>query len=248
MTRGAVLIGTSGWTYGDWRGPVYHHAPQSRWLAAYAERFPTVEVNATFYRLPTPRMVQRWVDQTPENFCFSVKVSRYLTHVRRLQDVEDGMARLMELLEPMTEAGKRGPMLWQLPPSFRRDDSRLGHALEHLPAGRHAFEFRDPSWFCQPVFRLLHDAGAALVVGDVPGRPYQTFNATAGWRYLRFHRGARGRRGNYSDRELDVWAARVRRWCRSGDVYAYFNNDWEAFAVRNAMGLERRLGAEARRA
>jgi uncharacterized protein YecE (DUF72 family) len=237
-----ILVGTSGWAYDHWRRPVYGGAPQRRWLELYAAEFPTVEVNATFYRLPRESMVRGWAERAPRGFVFAVKVSRYLTHVRRLGDVAAGLQRLETLISPLAEASVLGPLLWQLPPGFARDDVRLSATLDRLPPGRHAFEFRHPSWFCPAVFALLERAGAALVIGDAPQRPYQTLDATTDWRYIRFHHGTRGRRGNYSPSELEAWAARIDGWGAQGDVYVYFNNDWEAFAVRNARDLRRRLG------
>jgi uncharacterized protein YecE (DUF72 family) len=144
----------------------------------------------------------------------------------------------MRRIEPLAQAGKLGPLLWQLPESFPRDDERLTVALRALPEGRNCFEFRHPSWFCREVREMLADAGAALVVGDHPTRRFQTLEPTAGWMYVRFHHGSRGRRGNYSEAELREWAGRIRRWARRGDVYVYFNNDWEAFAVRNAERMQ----------
>jgi uncharacterized protein YecE (DUF72 family) len=236
-----VRVGTSGWSYAHWRIPVYDRQPSSRWLASYAERFSTVEVNSTFYRLPTRRMVRRWVEETPGGFIFAVKVSRYLTHIRRLTDVAVHLPRLLELLEPLADSAKLGPLLWQLPPTFTRDDGRLAATLEALGPGRHAFEFRHESWFCPPVLQLLREAGVALVLADDARRPLPDAGATTDWRYVRFHYGHRGRRGNYSPTELARWASRIRGWREAGDVYAYFNNDWEAFAVRNAEQLNRRL-------
>ncbi len=236
-----VLIGCSGWSYAHWREPVYERRPEREWLARYAQLFPTVEVNASFYRLPAARMVQGWAERSPDGFLFSVKVSRYLTHIRRLRDVGDGVRTLVDRMRPLSDAGKLGPYLWQLPESFHRDDDRLAGALAAMPDGRNAFEFRHPSWFCEPVFELLSAAGAALVVGDDPRRRFQTLEPTADWMYLRFHHGSRGVRGNYSPRELEEWAGRIRVWRGRGDVYAYFNNDWEAFAVRNALRLQELL-------
>jgi uncharacterized protein YecE (DUF72 family) len=233
-----ILIGCSGWNYADWRRPVYDGAPQREWLELYAERFPTVEVNTTFYRLPRRSMVEGWAARTPAGFSFAVKVSRYLTHIKRLSGTREGMARLMGRIDPLAESGKLGPLLWQLPATFERDDARLAEALDAAPAEhRHCFEFRHASWFCPEVLAILRDAGAALVIGDDPGRPFQTLDRPAGWTYVRFHRGRRGRRGNYSPSEIDDWAARIRSWAQDGDVYAYYNNDWEAFAVGNAVRL-----------
>jgi uncharacterized protein YecE (DUF72 family) len=133
-------------------------------------------------------------------------------------------------------------VLWQLPGNFRRDDERLANALGQLPPGRHCFEFRHESWFAPEVYELLRSHGAALVIGDDPRRPFQTHELTADWTYIRFHAGSRGRRGNYSETELEEWAQRIEEWRREHDVYAYFNNDWEGFAIRNALWLKRRLG------
>ncbi|MCW3013868.1 MAG: hypothetical protein JWO02_960 [Solirubrobacterales bacterium] len=233
-----VRIGCSGWNYRSWRDGFYpSRLPASRWLEHYATRFDTVEVNATFYRLPSREAVARWVTQTPEGFVFTVKASRYLTHVRRLTDLEDGIHRFYERIEPLVATPKLGPLLWQLPETFHRDDDRLAGALAALPAGRHAFEFRHPSWFTPEVYAVLREHGAALVIGDHPARPFQTHELTADWTLVRFHYGRRGRRGNYSARELDTWARRITAWRRAVEVFAYFNNDWETFAPRNAATL-----------
>ncbi|SRR5581483_2042312 len=236
-----VHVGCSGWNYRDWREPVYGGLPQRRWLARYAELFDTVEVNNTFYRLPSQATVAGWVEQTPPGFVFAVKASRYLTHVKRLRGIEAGAGRFFEAIAPLAESPKMGPVLWQLPESFHRDDARLAEALAALPPGRHCFEFRHPSWFCREVYALLRRHGAALVIGDDPARPFQAHELTAGWTYLRFHRGNRGRRGNYSRAELDTWARRIAAWRARHEVFAYFNNDWEAFAPRNAAYLASRL-------
>ncbi|HSK14595.1 MAG TPA: DUF72 domain-containing protein [Gaiellaceae bacterium] len=240
-----VRIGCSGWVYPHWRGVVYPEGlPQRRWLESYAKRFDTVEVNATFYRLPRRDTVAAWAEGTPNGFLFAVKASRYLTHVRRLTDLGRGVERFFACIEPLVDAGKLGPILWQLPETFHRDDQRLAGALDRLPPGRHAWEFRHPSWFAPGVYALLAEHGAALVVGDTPERPFAERRLTAEWTYVRFHHGRRGRRGNYSERELSTWARRLGQWRRRADVYAYFNNDWEGFAVRNALSLARRLGQQ----
>ena len=206
-----------------------------------ARAFETVEVNNTFYRLPTVAAVRGWVEQAPEGFVFAVKSSRYLTHIKRLTDMDRGVARLLERLEPLTASPKMGPMLWQLPGNFRRDDERLAFALEHLPPGRHAFEFRHESWFADDVLAALRAHGVALVIGDHPERPWQSHELSADFSFVRLHYGHRGRRGNYSATELDEWARELRRLARGAEVFAYFNNDWEGFAVRNAEGLRERL-------
>jgi uncharacterized protein YecE (DUF72 family) len=237
-----VRIGCSGWNYADWRGRFYPRGePQRRWLELYAERFDTVEVNATFYRLPKRDSVAAWVQNTPTRFVFAVKASRYLTHIKRFRDLHEGVARFYEPLEPMIEAGRLGPVLWQLPENFHRDDDRLRAWLEALPPGRHTIEFRHPSWFDRAVLEELRRREVALTIGDHPTRPFQTHEATASWRYVRFHFGRRGRAGNYSATELAEWARRIAAWRRSTEVYAYFNNDWRAYAPANALALRGRL-------
>ena len=239
----AIRVGCSGWNYADWRGVLYPPGcPQRKWLRRYAEVFDTVEVNNTFYRLPTLDAVRGWVAQTPPGFVFAVKSSRYLTHIKRLTDMDQGAARLLERLEPLTASPKMGPMLWQLPGNFHRDDERLAFALEHLPPGRHAFEFRHESWFTDDVLAALRARDVALVIGDHPERPWQSHELTAGFTFVRFHYGHRGRRGNYSATELDEWARELERLALRAEVFAYFNNDWEGFAVRNALGMRKRLG------
>lgn len=236
-----VRIGCSGWNYRHWRERVYPKGlPTGRWLEHYATLFDTVEVNATFYRLPSSGVVAAWAEQTPPGFLFAVKASRFLTHVKRLGDMGQGIARFFEAIEPLGEAGKLGPVLWQLPESFHRHDERLASALAALPPGRHCFELRHPSWFVPEVYGLLRDHGAALVIADHPDRSFQALELTADWTYLRFHVG-RGPGGNYSETELRAWAERIGEWRRRAEVLAYFNNDWEGYAVENALRLRPRL-------
>ena len=239
----AHLVGCSGWNYDSWRHDVFYpeRCPSSRWLAYYARQFDTVELNTTFYRLPTVRAVQRWVEQTPDDFVFAVKMSRYVTHVKRLRDLPPSLELFYSRIAPLVATRKLGPVLWQLPPTFRRDDDRLAQALEQLSQGRHAFEFRHPSWFVPEVTRLLRAYGVALVIADRPEiRSFQTHELTTDWAFVRFHWGTRGRRGNYSENELRDWADRIRGWPVSCS-YIYFNNDWEGFAPRNALLLRRFL-------
>jgi uncharacterized protein YecE (DUF72 family) len=240
----AVRVGCSGWNYAHWRNGVFYppRCPARLWLEYYSRFFDTVEVNATFYRLPTRKAVAGWVEQTPDGFLFAVKASRFLTHVRRLTDMGRGVERFYACIEPLVDSPKLGPVLWQLPATFRRDDERLAGALERLPPGRHCFEFRHESWFAPDVYALLRERGVALVIGDHPERPFQSHELTADWTFVRFHYGRRGRGGNYSERELDEWAQRIGAWHATHDVYAYFNNDWEGYAIRNGLGLKRRLG------
>jgi uncharacterized protein YecE (DUF72 family) len=241
-----VRIGCSGWNYAHWRHGVFYppRCAAKNWLDFYARHFDTVEINMTFYRLPKREAVARWVAESPPGFLFAVKASRYITHIKRLQEVGSNLEILYDRIEPLLRSPKMGPVLWQLPPTFRRNDERLAAALADFPPGqRHCVEFRHESWFADDVYALLRERNAALVIGDRPQvNSFQTHELTADFTFVRFHGGTHGERGNYSHAELDVWAERIRGWSSEIDVYAYFNNDWEGFAIENALYLKERLG------
>ena len=173
---------------------------------------------------------------------FAAKASRYLTHVRRLREIGKGVARYYERIEPLVESGKLGPVVWQLPaelPARRRAAPAL---LAELPHGRHCFEFRHESWFKRRGLRTAGAHGAALVIGDHPRWPFQARELTTDWTLVRLHHGHRGRRGNYSrDRARRAGRGASRGWRRRAEVFVYFNNDWEGFAVENARSLARRV-------
>jgi uncharacterized protein YecE (DUF72 family) len=237
-----LLIGCSGWNYAHWRNGVFYppRLASRNWLAYYARDFPSVEINSTFYRLPRTNAVARWVEETPPGFVFAVKVSRYVTHVKRLVDVPQHLPLLYDRIAPLLRSPKLGPLLWQLPPTFRCDLDRLAATLEHLHDGhRHAFEFRHPSWFTDETYALLREHRCTLVIGDRPEvNAFQTHELTTDFTFVRFHAGSRSRNGNYSQTELQEWSGRLARWAEQVDVYAYFNNDWEGFAVQNARDLQ----------
>jgi uncharacterized protein YecE (DUF72 family) len=239
-----IRIGCSGWNYQSWRGGEFYppRLPASRWLEHYSRVFDTVEVNSTFYRLAKRDAVARWLEQTPPGFVFALKMSQYVTHMKRLTNLDTGLPRYYERIEPLVGTDKLGPIVWQLPPNFKRDLARLEGTLDQLPPGRHCFEFRHESWFADDVYELLREHGAALVIGDRKGLDFQTHELTTDWTLVRFHHGHRGRRGNYSKSELEEWARRFEDWRERVEVYAYFNNDWEVFAPRNALWLRNRLG------
>jgi uncharacterized protein YecE (DUF72 family) len=236
-----VRIGCSGWSYDSWREGLYRGLPARRWLERYAEVFDTVEVNATFYRLPKRDTVASWVEQTPPGFLFAVKGSRYLTHMRRLRDTGRGIERFWKSLEPLREADRLGPVLWQLPESFPRDDDVLAAFLGALPPASHCVEFRHPSWFAPGVARLLAESGASLALGDDARRPLPAARPAGALAYLRLHYGSRGRDGNYSSAELARWRRRIAAWRSRRPVFAYLNNDWRGFAPANAEELRRGL-------
>jgi uncharacterized protein YecE (DUF72 family) len=241
MADGRIRIGTSGWSYRSWRGPFYPpQVRQKAWLTYYAGRFPTAEINATFYRLPTPTAVAAWREATPPDFEFAWKASRFITQAKKLRDPEVPLARTFA---PMVELGpKRGPTLFQLPPSLHLDIPRLAGFLTRLPPGRHTIEFRHPSWYGEPTFTTLADHGVALCLSDHEDGP-SPWLATADFIYVRGH-GPTGRyAGTYPDSTLDLWAENIRRWAEGRhDVYAYFDNDIEAAAPADAMRLRARLG------
>jgi uncharacterized protein YecE (DUF72 family) len=170
-------------------------------------------------------------------------VSRYVTHIKRLLDVPQHLPLLYERIRPLLRSPKLGPLLWQLPPTFRCDVDRLAAALEHLHDGqRHAFEFRHESWFREEVYTLLREHNVALVIGDRPEvSSFQVHELTADFTFVRFHHGTRGRNGNYSHAELDEWVGRLEHWGTEVDVFAYFNNDWEGYAIENALYVRGRV-------
>ncbi|WP_242910456.1 DUF72 domain-containing protein [Actinomadura terrae] len=226
-----ILVGTSGWQYTDWRDVLYPPGlPQRRWLPRYAEEFGTVENNNAFYRLPGRATFQRWHDAVPPGFVMAVKASRFLTHMKRLRDPAEPVARLMEAAGGL--GGTLGPVLLQLPPTLRSEPDRLDACLRRFPGGvRVAVEPRHPSWWTPRVRRVLEDNGAALCWADRRGRPVTPLWRTADWVYLRLHEGAASPRPQYGDRALASWA---RRLPPGEDAYVYFNNDPGGAAVRNA--------------
>jgi uncharacterized protein YecE (DUF72 family) len=246
--RGNLRIGCSGWNYKHWRNGVFYppRLAARRWLEFYAQHFDTVEINATFYRLPTEEAVARWVAETPPEFCFAVKMSRYVTHVKRLTDTPKYTATFYERIEPMLRSPKLGATLWQFAPNFQRTEvnvERLGETLAQHRPGRHAFEFRHASWFVDETYDELRSAGAALVIGDDPRRPFQTREVTSDFAFVRFHGGGELESGDYTEAELESWAQWIEQVRSRGiDVFAYFNNDWEGFAIENGLRLKELLG------
>ncbi|HKR98872.1 MAG TPA: DUF72 domain-containing protein [Candidatus Dormibacteraeota bacterium] len=230
-----IHLGTSGWQYADWRGRFYpQKLPQARWLEHYAERFGTVEVDNTFYRLPERSTFESWAQRTPAGFVIALKASRYLTHVRRLADPEGPVKLLMERVEGL--GVKVGPILVQLPPTLRLEEARLEQTLASFPVRtRVAVEFRHESWFTDSVANILADHGAALCIPDRESKLLSPLWRTAEWTYIRFHEGRSQPTPCYGRRALESWVTRIAsHWDASCDVYVYFNNDHRCCAVRNA--------------
>jgi uncharacterized protein YecE (DUF72 family) len=236
-----VRIGCSGWAYKDWRGRFYpEKLPQRSWLGHYSSAFDTVEINSTFYGLPSANTVNTWIEQTPADFRFSVKASRYITHVKRLNNPEKYVERFLEAIKPLAAAGKLEAILWQLPPSFKRNDERLDQALEAIQARanrRHVIELRNATWFTADVYALLRERDVALAIADDRDFPFQKRELTADWTYVRLHGGGRGAGGTYSKAELTVWKRRIASWRARTEVLAYFNNASDSFAVEDARAL-----------
>jgi uncharacterized protein YecE (DUF72 family) len=230
-----VWLGTSGWQYRDWRGRFYPPAlPQARWLEHYAERFRTVEVNNSFYRLPTAGTFASWRDRTPDDFVFVVKASRYLSHVKRLQEPEDPVDLLVERARHLGD--KLGPVLLQLPPTLGVERDRLARTLARFSRHRVrvAVEFRHPSWFDESVFDVLRAHDAALVVAD--RRSQRSPEATtASWTFVRLHEGSATPWPRYGTTALASWAQRL----AGEEAWVFFNNDPGAWAVANARSFGR---------
>lgn len=241
-----VSVGTSGYVYRHWRKGVFYPEglPQRDELGYYTTRFRTVELNNPFYRLPTPEMFDRWRDTTPPGFQFAVKASRYITHIKRLRNVSDELALFLDRAGRL--GPKLGPILFQLPPNQQIDLDRLRAFLALLPEDRRSvLEFRHPSWHIREVYQCLTEHGAALCI-PVGGGLHPDRVTTAPFTYLRMHRG-REPAGGFTREELSAWAAQIRALRSAGkEAYVYFNNDWEGFAVRDAMILQDLLGSDDR--
>ena len=234
-------IGTSGWVYPHWREVFYPpKLPQSKWLEFYTGHFPTVELNNSFYRLPSEQAFAHWRDTSPQGFVYAVKVSRFITHIKRLKDVEEPVATFLSRARHLNE--KLGPLLYQLPPNMHRNDERLDSFLSLLPSGlRHVVEFRHQSWLDDGVFDILRRHNVGLCVFDMPGMSCPLVT-TADFAYIRFHGSSGLYFSCYSDEELEDWARRISALAKDLEaVYIYFNNDAEGFAVKNAQTLSKKL-------
>lgn len=247
----AVLLGTSGWQYRHWSDVLYPRGtPQRLWLETYAEAFATVEINASFYRLPKSSTFADWRARTPDGFTAAVKASRYLTHVKRLRDPEEPVRRLMAAAGAL--GPRLGPVLLQLPPTLLVHSGDLEACLRCFPPGqRVAVEPRHESWWVPEVREVLERHGAALCWADRGSRPVAPLWRTADWGYLRLHYG-RGTGGGYGRQALERWAQRLHeQWPSGEDVYVYFNNDGGGAAVRDAVtfaGVAERAGLRVSRA
>lgn len=245
MKPAGVWIGTSGWVYKQWAGNFYPKKwPKKDEFAYYAQHFPTVEINATFYRLPSLKMVRGWRERSPEGFRFAVKGSRFLTHIKRLNDTGLGLRRYFSRIKPLAE--RTGPILWQLPPNFQKNElnwDRLAMFLSKIPTRyQHAVEFRHPSWMDEETFALLRRHNAVNVWISSLKMP-QDYTITGDFVYLRFHGLKDGAYHDYTHDELKPWAVQLAKAAQRGlPCYAYFNNDLNTRAPLNAHALMTMLG------
>jgi uncharacterized protein YecE (DUF72 family) len=273
---GEIRIGISGWTYPGWRGDFYPRGlVQRRELEYAAERLTSIEINGSFYSLQRPTSYASWREQTPDDFVFAVKGGRYISHLKRLADVETPLANFFAS-GVLALGPKLGPILWQLPENLRFDADRLAGFFDQLPrttteaaalAQRHddkvpedralvttdadrplryALEFRSPSFVTPEATNLLREHDVALVLADTAGKWPKVDEDTSDFRYVRLHGDAELYASGYSDAALDRWAETCRRWAESRDVYVYFDNDIKGYAPHDAMALQQRLGITAK--
>ncbi|RLC82590.1 MAG: DUF72 domain-containing protein [Chloroflexi bacterium] len=233
----SLYIGTSGWVYPHWREVFYPgDLPQQEWLSFYARHFPTVEINNSFYRLPSEEAFKGWRETAPQGFIFAVKANRFITHLKKLKVSPDSVNLFLKRARLLGE--KLGPILFQLPPRWRCNPGRLEAFLEFLPGDLlYTFEFRDESWLTEEVFRILEGKGVAFCIISLPGFECP-IKVTAPFVYIRMHGSGLVYGGLYNAEELAHWAGIIRGFLRDGlDVYVYFNNDAFGFAVRNAREI-----------
>lgn len=237
-TRGMIYVGTSGWNYQHWRGVFYPPGIKDADMLGYiSARLQTIEINNSFYRLPSETSISRWRDTVPGNFVFSVKASRFITHVKRLVAAEESVNFFLERVKGLGD--KLGPILFQLPPGLKLDIPRLSAFIEALPREyRYALEFRNPSWETDEVFDLLEKNNIAFCIYDLAGR-FTPVKLTTDFAYLRLHGPAGAYGGKYNDAFLAEWAGTFLRWSSDKFVYCYFDNDMWGYAVENALTLDR---------
>jgi uncharacterized protein YecE (DUF72 family) len=242
---GKLHVGTSGWHYKHWLGSFYPADTAAKEMFSfYARHFDTVEINNTFYRLPAAATFDAWRENSPDNFYFAVKASRFITHMKKLKDPETSIAKFFLGAERLER--KLGPILFQLPPHWKVDAGRLAEFLQGLPSEhRYVFEFRDESWLVPPVFVLLQKHNAAFCIHDL-GQMQTPLEITADFTYLRFHGPGNAKySGSYSRNQLRQWARRIDDWRRElTAIYVYFNNDIGGWAVKNAMAIKELLSTQ----
>jgi uncharacterized protein YecE (DUF72 family) len=243
-SRAPVYIGTSGWHYDHWRGPFYpKDMTPDQFLAHYQRFFRSVEINNSFYQLPKKKTFETWKDSVPEGFIFSVKASRFITHMKKLKDTREAVNLFLERVTALGD--KLGPLLFQLPPRWRCSPDRLREFLDSLPHRFiYSFEFRDPSWFNEEVLGILQRHNAAFCIYDLNGR-LSPLSVTASFVYVRLHGPGGPYQGCYTMEALARWARLIDRWRDEGRaVYIYFDNDEAGYAAQNALSLKNMVMGE----
>ena len=236
-----IHIGTSGWNYDHWRDVFYPQGcPKSKWLQFYAEHYNTVELNASFYRLPKPQTFETWREKTPAMFVWAVKANRFITHIKRIKDVREPLERFFSSADLLRE--KLGPILFQLPPSLSFDETVLSDFCKTLFGNhRYVLEVRHPSWAEPRALEILKDHNIALCISDTAGRyPYMEED-TADFIYIRLHGSKTLYASEYTEEELRAYVEKIRGWSKN-DTYVYFDNDYKGYAVKNARELKEILG------
>jgi uncharacterized protein YecE (DUF72 family) len=235
-----ILIGTSGWNYDDWRGIIYpRDLPQEKWFAYYCQLFDTVEINNTFYHQPTSRTLSAWERQAPRKFVYAVKANRYLTHMRKLKDAHAPLIRFLRSTRRLKT--HLGPLLYQLPPNWKKNLTRLRDFAKLLPGDEtHVIEFRNRDWLAEDTYELMAEFKLCLCVHDMlPRHPRRVTGPAV---YVRFHGpGKKKYAEKYSPSRLKPWAAWILEVARQHRVYVYFNNDHHGYAVRDAEALREML-------
>ncbi len=236
-----IHIGTSGWHYDHWRGYFYPEGlSKNDFLAFYADRFQTVEINNSFYQLPKKGTLEKWRDGVEAGFVFAVKASRYITHMKKLKDPEKTLAPLLEVIHVLNP--KLGPILFQLPPRWRFNLERFRDFLKALPVGhKYAFELRDPSWHDPRAYEAMAERGVAFCMYELAGSRSPR-EVTGGFVYIRLHGPGTAYKGEYSTASLSGWAGAISKWVRQGkEVFCYFDNDEAGYAPRDALRLQKML-------
>jgi uncharacterized protein YecE (DUF72 family) len=237
----AIHIGTSGWHYDHWQGPFYpEHLAKKDYLQFYQEHLQTVEINNSFYRMPSEKTLKNWRNNVFPGFVFAVKGSRYITHMKKLKDPRRTLRPFLERVKILGD--RLGPLLFQLPPRWHFNAGRLRAFLEVLPRGyRYSFEFRDPSWLNPEACGLLRDHGVAFCIYEFSGR-LSPKEVTAEFVYVRLHGPKGAYQGKYDPHSLAGWAGAISTWVDQGkEVFCYFDNDEAGYAVQNALSLQRML-------
>lgn len=238
---GSIRVGTSGWNYDHWRGRFYPKGLSSQeWFGHYCQQFDTVEINNTFYHQPQDSTFDAWRKQAPRGFRYAVKANRYITHMKKLNDPAEPLARFFAGTFRLKE--HLGPLLYQLPPHWNKNLPRLDQFLKQLPQQRlHVMEFRERDWLDEDTYELLHEYGVGLCVHDMlPRHPRRVTGKIV---YVRFHGAGSTYGGKYRPSRLQKWAEWIEEAAHDRDAYVYFNNDESAYAVRNALELKEMLGA-----